>query len=513
LLGQVVLLRKRTVGAFVLAACSIAALFAMPVRADDAAALLATHRAYVGWQSGDGAITSLRESGTVTRDGKVLARISALNRGFAYRRIDASPNGTFEDGFTGHVLWISNLNGFTVRSIGEPAQYAASYAALFDEALDAMPATVLRQEMLDGVAVTWIHLTPPVGVTLDLAVDATGAFKRVVLDPSGKYETTFDILGYTDVGNGKRVISSWRYAGQHAVNAYTEIEANVAVSDEDLHPPKQRATWTFDPAMATVPVELTEERILIDATINGVKGRFIFDTGSAGIALTDSFARRVKAERLGQSEIEGIGGGATANLYTLGTVAFGNNVLHDVVAFTGLDENDEMFKDTAGLIGFDLLAGAIVDLDLDKGTMRILDPQRFEPDKSLGFVVPIDLTDGTPRVPMKVGGQVPVLATLDSGNPAWVLFSKSLQTRDRVRFFVDPTALVQQLQIYGVNGTEIDRCGKLQSLELGKITYAPVPACASDSMPRSEVLVGLEFIRAFNIVFDYPDGYLVMRKR
>jgi hypothetical protein len=32
-------------------------------------------------------------------------------------------------------------------------------------------------------------------------------------------------------------------------------------------------------------------------------------------------------------------------------------------------------------------------------------------------------------------------------------------------------------------------------------------------MPRSEVLVGLEFIRAFNIVFDYPDGYLVMRKR
>ena len=115
---------------------------------------------------------------------------------------------------------------------------------------------------------------------------------------------------------------------------------------------------------------------------------------------------------------------------------------------------------------------------------------------------------------MTVGGRVPVLAMLDSGNPMHVLFSQSLVSRDRVSFFSDPTSLASlPVQIYGVNGNETVHCGQLQSLELGPVVYRPVPACASPSMSHNDVLVGLDFIRAFNIVFDYPDGYLLMMPR
>jgi predicted aspartyl protease len=483
--------------------------------ADDAAALLAKHKAFVGWQAGDGAIASLRESGTITRDGRAVGVIRALHRGPVFREaVSRGAGRSFEDGFTGRVLWSSNQNGFTVQTIGEVARYTYTERALFGEGLTALPATVLRNETIDGTPVTWVRVAPDIGVVAELAIDpATGMLKRAVLDPNGKYETRYDVLGYTDVGGGKRVMSSWRYTGEKSVYAFTTIEANKPVTDDELHPPKQTATWAFDPAVGTVPVELTQSRILVDATVNGVRGKFILDTGASAIAFTDTFARRAGAKRLGQTEITGIGGGATANLYKVDTIAFGRNVLHDVVVLTGLDERGSSENDVAGLIGFDLLGGAIVELDLDGKSLRIMDPAKVQPDTSKGVVVRVDLASGQPRVAMTVGGRVPVLATLDSGNPLHVLFSQSLVSRDRVSFFSDPSSLASQLQYYGVNGSEIARCGQLQSLELGPIVYRPVPACASPSMAHNDVLVGLDFIRAFNVVFDYPDGYLLMMPR
>ena len=351
-------MRARRPSRLAAAACSLAACVAVLVphaasAADDAGALLAKHKAYAGWQAGDGAIASLREAGTITLDGRVVGTIRAVHRGPVFREFWSRGAGrSFEDGFTGRVLWSSNQNGFTVQTIGEAAKYVYTERALFGEGLTSLPATVVRSETIDGTPLTWVRVAPAVGVVAELAIDpASGGLKRAVLDPSGKYETRYDVLGYTDVGGGKRVISSWRYTGGKSVYAYTTVEANKPVTDDELHPPKQTATWTFDPGAGTVPVELTKYRIQVAALVNGVKGTFILDTGASGIAFTDSFARRAGAKRVGQSEISGIGGGTTANLYDVDTIAFGRSVLHDVIIFTGLDERGSSGNDIAGLSG------------------------------------------------------------------------------------------------------------------------------------------------------------------
>jgi predicted aspartyl protease len=69
------------------------------------------------------------------------------------------------------------------------------------------------------------------------------------------------------------------------------------------------------------------------------------------------------------------------------------------------------------------------------------------------------------------------------------------------------------MEFYGVNGHETDTCGRLESLELGPIAYRPVPACMSDSMSDTDVLVGFDFLKHFNYVFDYPDGEIVLTAR
>ena len=483
--------------------------------ADDAAGLLALHQSYVGWHIGDGAVKTLRATGTVTRNGKQRASLTLLRYGIAHRLTTADVRGfTDAQGFTGNVFWTSNTNGFTVRPVGEVARAQYDEEAVFGELTATMKPEFLRRETVDGVPVAVLKLTSEVGFPIQVFVDpATGAYLRVVIDPGGKYEELIGAIRYTEIG-GRRFIASWRYDTSPAVYAYTAIEPNAAIAPDDLRPPKQTASWTFGDAPASV--ELTRStfpRILVDATVNGVKGRFILDTGAAGTAVADSFARRAGAKRLTQTQLAGIGGDTAANVFRFDTIAVGGATLHDVIGYSGLQEEWMAAEGVVGLIGYDLLAAAVVKLDFDAGTLHVLDPAKAEVDRSKGFTVRMDLSDGHIRVPMKLNDKYDVIATLDSGNPLNVLVSKDLVNRERVVFFVDPNQFGSTRWSGGVGGLEIEHCGRLQSLTMGPINYRPVPACDSDSEYRNEILVGLDFMKAFNFVFNYPDGEMVMIPR
>jgi predicted aspartyl protease len=501
------------------AAAACAAAVALPLLAvtggDDAAALLAKHRAYVGWHIGDGVVKTLRATGTVTKDGKVQSNILLLRYGIAMRTRSTDLHGLeSSSGFTGSVYWTSGSNGFTLQPVGEVARYLFDREALFGELTGQMTPTVLRHEQVDGADTTVLRLTSTVGFPIDVYVDAaTGAYKRVVIDPDGKYEIAFNGLGYTEV-DGKRFLTKYHYDDSKYIAAYDKVEINVAVAADELHPPKQTATWTF--AEGTTPVELTTgnfPRIYIDAVMNGVKAKFVLDTGAGATVILDSFARQVGAKRIETSAISGIGGTVGANVYRLDTLAVGPSVLHNVVVTSGLFEEFKNYEGAVGLIGFDLLAGAVVDLDLDAKTLSVMDPTKVAPDQTKGIIVHADLSDHHIRVPMKLNDKYDVIATLDSGNPLNVLFSRDLITRDRLTFFVDPYQIGSTRYGGGVGGYEIEHCGKLSSLQLGPINYKPVPACDSSFEARNDILVGLDFMKAFNYVFDYPDGIVMMTPR
>jgi predicted aspartyl protease len=242
--------------------------------------------------------------------------------------------------------------------------------------------------------------------------------------------------------------------------------------------------------------------------VNGVKGRFILDTGAAGTAVVDSFARRAAGKRFGATEITGFGGAAKANLFHIDTLAVGGSTLHDVVVSSGLDEQDFAKEGAVGLIGFDLLAGTIAELNLDAKTLRLMDPAKVEPDKNAGMVVHIDLSTHHMRAPMRVDDRYDVMAMFDSGSPSDILFSRDLIKKNKVDF-----KPLGSGTIWGIGGAETASCGKLKPVTMGPIRYDARWACALDSFSRNEILVGLDFMRAFNYVFDYPDGIVVMTPR
>jgi hypothetical protein len=295
------------------AACAAALVLPLPAAAagDDAAALLAKHQAYVGWHIGDGVVKTLRATGTVTKDGKITEKLLLLRLGIAMRTRTTDPNGLEDSsGFTGNVSWTSDSNGFTLQPVGEVARSLFDEEAVFGELTGQMTPQLLRHEQVGGMDTAVLRLTSTVGFPIDVYVDpASGAYKRVVIDPGGKYEEILDGLAYTEV-DGKRFLTKYHYSDDpKSIWAYDKVEVNVAVTPDELHPPQQTATWTF--AEGTTPVELTTgnfPRIYIDVVMNGVKGKFILDTGAADTVVLDSFARQVGAKRIEASTIGGIGG-------------------------------------------------------------------------------------------------------------------------------------------------------------------------------------------------------------
>lgn len=516
-------------GAFIIAPIS--------VRADDgAAALLSKHKAFVGWQFGDGTFSSLDMTGdTVYRakDGTMKKRGTNrfLGSGVAYRMQYTNPetHTTYDDGFTGRIYWTSDENGFTRPELGDVTKYNLAFDMLRNEATTEMQAQSRGTATIDGTTVDVVRVSDPNSFDIDLYVDPqTGAYKRAVIDPDGIYDTQMNILAYADALPGKKVISKWSY-GDDAGTGYSEwtsFKPNVAVTPEDLHPPKPIAYWTFGSGMPA-QVRLTQYRIYVRAKINGVEGNFVFDSGDGGgVLLTQDFAARAHVKTVGSVTGYGIGGAAKQSLARIDTLQLGDSVLHNVVVQSqdlGYQWSKEEGVDYAadGLIGYDILAAAVVSLNLDAGTMTIEDPQTANVDDSKGLSATVDLTDAIPRLPMKIDN-VQVNASLDTGNAGYVLYSPDLRMKYGVRTMVSTGIMGQAGDIVyqssggyigGIGGASKANCGVLDDISLGPIIYKSVAACETQEWSGREILIGIDFLRHFNYVFDYPHARIVIIPR
>jgi Aspartyl protease len=469
----------------------------VPPQDSAAAALLAKHRAYVGWHLGDGTFRSMRIAGSVSDEkGAQTQKLVLLSAGILYHDTytDITRGGVTEhNGFTGRLFWQSNFNGFTTPIYGEYAKYLASLTMLREEGTTELGATYVGERSVDGKPAGVVRVTLTNGDPIDLYVNpATGEYLQATIDPGGSLETTIHILSYADVAPGKKMISSYRIGKDRALYTLDKFEPNVAVTPADLHPPAANASWTF--AGQPFPVTLTRNRVLINATVNGVTGRFILDTGASAIILDDQFADRAKASALeGSSEAFTLYGNVKIHTRRVNTISFGGSTLHNVlVASEDFYSHDYRGLDRAGydgLIGYDLFAGAVVKLDVYGSNMTILDPAQ-DLSASRGLQVLVDLSHRIPGIPITLNGSLPVIAFLDTGNPG-------------VAFLSFDFAKSHDLRI----GSPV--CGNLESLTIGPIVYRGQPVCL-ESFRADYMLLGYDFLKHFDLVFDYPHGRMFM---
>jgi hypothetical protein len=475
------------------------------VRADDAGTLLAKHRAFVGWQLGDGTMRALRlERRLQSASGSIAEDAVELHAGMLYRRdyvFTNQPQMPTSSGFTGNLFWSVSNHGVLAPVSGTQAQTLLAIDTLFSEGVAELPASVVGSAVIDGGSAAILNVTMRGAAPLQVYEDpTTGAFLRVVINPGQTGKLTYVIHSYLTIAPNKRIIGTWSVSDTDGTYSYVRMR-QADVQAQDLRPPGA-ATWTFA-SNVPFPIHVTQQRIYVDAAVNGVTGRFILDTGSQGIVVTDAFAERAGLPVIAHGSANGMSGEERTLVRRVDTIEVGGNTLSNLIvsSLPALPRSDERRTPaTDGFLGFDLFEGAIVVVNTAAQEMQLLDPEIGAP-AATGIVLEPDFSDLTPVVRLRINDAIDVDARLDSGDSSLTLFSSAANTA------MLPTSLYD---ISGIGYEETVACGTLASMRVGAMTFHNTGACRTPSLSEDRAIVGFDFMRHFDYIFDYPHGKITL---
>ncbi|MDP9107330.1 MAG: retroviral-like aspartic protease family protein [Candidatus Eremiobacteraeota bacterium] len=514
-----------------------------PAGAADAGSVLAKHKAYMGWSYGDGALKTARITtvavvpspapGTpaATPDplGKADGKFVELRRELLYRADEKAYGiGFGSTGFTGSVFWASNSNGNVVTRRLRSARKALTEDVIDAEAFGEVPTTLRSDANFDGKSSAVVRLEPKTGVPADVYFDRdTGAMRGYVLDPDVAPERrTLHVVSYAEFAPGKRYVASYRFNDSKTLVKVVSFEPNAAVSDADLHPPVPTDKWTFAEPKP-VPIEIVSHSsvysnsggraVHVEVAVNGHVGHFLFDSGAGGMIVFDPFAKSLNLKELGRTSYTGVnGGGVEATLARAETIRIGGSTLHDAVITHGKGMEDSKLD---GIVGFDVLAGSIAEVNLVNKTLTIRDPEGYQAAVPQGaYAFSIDMSDFEAGVPVKVNDAVLPSVWLDTGNDFFVILPHELEKKTVALANTITVAgqftFDQTVYFGGVDGAgaEPARCVRLNEIQVGPYRYQKALSCfaPNDTFGADGGLIGFDFLRHFNWTFDYPHGKVVL---
>ena len=533
------------------AACAAFALLvaphaAQPAGAADAASVLAKHKAYIGWTYGDGTLKTARITTVIeapspaptpapdaTPDplGKANRKTVEIRRELLYKSVTTAYGVPIQSvGFTGSVFWRANENGNVVTRRLRDGRQALTDDVIDAEAFAEIPTSVRPDAPFDGKPSNVVRLEPKTGVVADVYFDpATGAMRGYVLEPDVPLDrVTVHVVSYAEFAPGKKYVDAYRFGESKAVVRVTSFEPNAPVTDADLHPPAPTSTWSFgEPRPA--PMEIIEHSALytnsgaravhVSIAVNGHTGQFLFDSGASGFLMGGAFAKRAGVKEVGRTAYSGVNGrGVRATIGHVDTIGIAGSTLHNV--YVTLTKGDESNRDIIdGIMGFDVLAGAVVNVNLIKKTVTVQNPSGYEAPVGQGaYAFPLDLSVFHAGVPVKVNDTVLPSVWIDTGDDFFVILPHELEKKNLAlvnTFTVGQRFVVEQMVHFGGvdgSGTDAAKCVRLNEIQIGPYRYQKALSCfaPNDAFGSDGGLIGFDFLRHFNWTFDYPHGKLVL---
>lgn len=270
--------------------------------------------------------------------------------------------------------------------------------------------------------------------------------------------------------------------------------------------------------VATLPFEITAEKLKIEASVNGVPGRYVFDTGSPTI-LARPVADRLGLEIVGQNTGKDANGApvvmdvAVVDRLTLGDTTF-RNVPVLIFDFAGLPMASCFIGD--GVIGSEIFPGSAWRIDAEAREIRIA-----ESASALG------VSEDTPHAPLSDFGypHAPIIdysigkmqdkALFDTGSASVLsLFSKAMDSPDvktaTARGSVRKGSGSEGISAGG-QGDIVDLSTlQLKSLQLGSVSLEGVYAQSRQAPPS---LVGAGLLSSHVVTLDYPGKRLLVEPR
>lgn len=284
-----------------------------------------------------------------------------------------------------------------------------------------------------------------------------------------------------------------------------------------------KRTWT------RIPFQLHSNLIIVPVKVNDSDTlHFILDTGVSNTIITDPNAfhkkhppvltRKVKLNGAGE------GGTLTASIAINNSLEMGElQALHHNLVI--LDEDILKLSEYVGtpihgIFGYEIFTNFVVNIDFQRRELMIMQPNKYKYRKHKGDRYPITIQDTkayTDAVSVFDGEKtLPMRVVLDTGAGHALLLDGS---RSTPMLPVPEKNLRAQLG-RGLNGVINGSLGRIPKLRFGRYEMDNILASFPDSlsfgmkltnMPERQGNVGCELLRRFNVTFNYPEQYIVMK--
>lgn len=428
-----------------------------------------------------------------------------------YRTQIKSPLGT-SGGFDGKTAWQTDWNGLP--------------RVLELEDLDS--------ELLETWAVTgyWAWATDVVTITeptdegdhaLRLSLSGGKLVASAELDPETSRPTRFTM--HRPVGDEVVELGDYEMVGGLAVPHQVAITSpngeRVEITMEKVEV-GDAGPALFTPALerpadteydAAIPASLEVKRVatghlLVKPLVNGQDvGWFIFDTGAGASVLSPDAAAKLGIERIGSIAASGVGGTVQSGFYRVDALTIGPVTVHGQ-ALIGLDLSflkPYFGVDVGGLLGYDLLARCVAEIDMSAAAIALHDPGAYA------------LPEGGMWQELLLAGRQAVVHAEFEGHDA--LFRLDTGAAGSSIMFHAPT--VERLgllegrdtaptQAAGVGGVVAARTGMLKSFTFAGHEYTSFAAQFATERKGAfadaytDGNIGGVVLNPFRVVFDYP---------
>jgi predicted aspartyl protease len=421
-------------------------------------------------------------------------------------------------------LWETNENGYTLLKRGIHKRAEANVRAL--EKPDPGEEVRVLGRLRAPADVYVLRVAPPDGRAERRFYDATSLR---LLRRETAYLDKLVVASYDDFRSAHTVTVPYRttLSDGHPENdkvwSVESLQIDTPVADAELAIPGSRRLPLSMPAGgATVRLPARIDRwgrVIVRLTVNGRGLDFQLDSGASGIVFDRDVVRQLGLKTYGRWSST-VAGTFVSGRAIIPKIAIGDVTMSDVVvdALPFSEQNDERTR-LVGLLGFDFIAGCVVKIDYDHGTVDAIPSESFKPPAN-AFILDTILDDSVPMVGMKVNEVIGERFILDTGADEVVVFSGFAARHPAAVDDHSPKKILSRIfnvvAASGVGGTLTMRLVLLEKMQLGQVLYPDMIALVmSGDQPAFEGedddgLIGASALRAFDVYLDYANARVAL---
>jgi len=269
---------------------------------------------------------------------------------------------------------------------------------------------------------------------------------------------------------------------------------------------KDISGFTYKNYFEVIPYEVYNNKLIINVEINGIKRKFLFDTGASTLISKSLFAELNAAIIHKESDRDVFNNKVTIIIVSLDEIKLGNTILNDIPV-TVADSTQDFFRcgNVEGIIGSDILCNSIVQISSNTHTITITDEkEKLQLNENNASKLKLNKYCN-PFINITLN-TVPIMVALDTGDDSFFSLSNMLMNKLKKEAKNKPFETLStgyganSISLFGVEKNKVKYRIRIPVLQINKGKFKNVIVETSNTIQSD---IGAEILKYGIVTIDY----------